>query len=386
MPMRRTTQIKVEKVILHLLHRDQSTPQLSQVAIPADSDPRIFAYFQEHIENSLRDEQARVARFLDLQTEVPAVCTGLLGGGLDFVEGSQRLAKKLHRIILGDRRIASGDLVVCLYQGRIRDRTGSFLALMKMDPGTGFRQVRRRDPEGHSYLTFEIEDQIMPTLGERLQKCAFLRPLAPRRPQRYDLLLLDRQIRTPVGPQVAKFFSEDFLGVSEVFSPQEAALMLYREVRATLKLLKSQIDPEAYEDLEQVVLGELMSGEVDLEGLVTRAEATVADEQKKDVEREFRRVSEFPQRILPVSPTVIRQVVAEERAREFEIWVGDQGLRVEKPVTYPDDFWSVKYSPEGSPAYTIVIRSNKWEPLELQRKRVQPVAETMVPPALLKSA
>lgn len=378
MPMRLTTQIKVEKVILHLLHRDQPAPQLSQVPIPVNSDPRIFAYFQEHIESSLQDEQARIASFLDLAQEPAATCAKLLGGELGFVDGSQRLAKRLHSIILRNRRISSGDLVVCLYQGKIRDRTGSFLALMKMDPGTGFRQVRRRDAEGHYYLTFEIENQIMPTLGERLQKCAFIRPLAPRRPK-YDLLLLDRQIRTPVGPQVARFFTEDFLGVREILSPEEAALVLYREIRASLKLLKPRVRRETYELIENMYLGALQAGHVDPEVLATTTEEIVPEEERAAVGKVLGPIREFVQRKVPVAPTVIQQVVAEERAREFEVWIGDQDLRVEKPVTYPEDSWSVKHSPGESPAYTIVIRSNRWEPLESHRKRA-------VEPAVLKSA
>lgn len=378
MPMRLTTQIKVEKVILHLLHRDQPKPQLSQVPIPAGSDPRIFAYFQEHIENSLQDEQARIASFLDLQKEPATTCAQLLGGGLGFVEGSQGLANRLHSILLGNRRISSGDLVVCLYRGRIRDREGSFLALMKMDPGTGFRQVRRRDAEGRFYLTFDIEDQIMPTLGERLQKCAFIRPLEPRRPK-YDLLVLDRQIRTAAGPQVARFFTEDFLGVREILTPEEAARTLYREIRASLKRLKPRVRGETYELIEEMYLGALQSGEVDPEALATRTEEVVPETERTAVGKLLGPFREFVERKVQVAPGVIQQVVADERSREFEVWIGDQDLRVEKPVTYPEDSWSVEHSPGQSPAYTIVIRSNRWEPLESHRKRA---AE----PAILKSA
>lgn len=43
MPMRQTTEIKIEQVILHHLPRDQATPRLSQVPIPAGSDPRTFS-------------------------------------------------------------------------------------------------------------------------------------------------------------------------------------------------------------------------------------------------------------------------------------------------------------------------------------------------------
>lgn len=378
MPMRLTTQIKVEKVILHLLHRDQPAPQLSEVPIPADSDSRIFAYFQQHIENSLQDEQARIASFLKLQDEPATTCAQILGGGLGFVDGSQKLAKRLHSIILRNRRISSGDLVVCLYQGRIKDRTGSFLALMKMDPGIGFRQVRRRDAEGHDYLTFDIEDQIMPTLGERLQKCAFIRPFAPNRPE-YDLLLLDRQVRAPIGPQVAKFFTEDFLGVREILTPEEAARTLYGEVRASLKRLKPRVRRETYELVEKMYLGALQAGQVDFEDLANTTETVVPEEEREAVGKLLGSIQDFVQREVKVEPRVIQQIVAEERAREFEVWIGDQDLRVEKPVTYPEDSWSVKHSPRQSPAYTIVIRSNTWESLESYRKRA-------VEPAILKSA
>ncbi len=363
MPMRDATDIHVDEVILHILPRDKPNPQLSQLPIPPDSDERIFNYFKAHIENSLRDPQARTARFTDFQNPRAVVCRGLQDGSIELVEGSQRLAKDLHAILRRDERLATGDLALCRFRGKEGDEEKRYLALMKLDPATAFRQKRRRGPQGEPYITFEIEKEIMPTERERLQKCAFVRNLDPR-PEDYDMLLLDLQIRTPDGPVVAKFFKKNFLQAELALNDEEATKLIYRKLGVARKVLKPRLDADRYEHLERTFNGALAASTVDIADLVESLD--LEENEKKVVSRSL---SEIPQNVVPI----VQGVVEKERVKETETYLGDDGLKVVKPLIYPEEYFIVEPPTEDLPRYRITIESEIWEPQTKTRTKEQAV-------------
>ena len=190
--------------------------------LPLGDSPKLAEFVAGHIQNGLRDSQTRAAKWPAqvASAEVPATCQALLDGTLDLITASQRLATALHGAIGDDRRIARGALAVALY----RDATAGdldaehYVAMVKLDPSDVFRPEWHTDENGTSYLSVSELPDALPTLRERLQKCAFVQRRRPG--ENYHLLVLDRQV-----PDVsARFFMEGFLGAEVAFDNMEGFL------------------------------------------------------------------------------------------------------------------------------------------------------------------
>jgi len=354
--MRNPQNVQIEEVILHILDSKRNQLQLSAIPIPG-GDPRIFDYFRSRIETSAADPSARPARFGAMEGYSASVCRELLTSGLDLVAGTQMLAIKLFGLLHQNRSIASGDLAACRYQATEDGTTASYLAILKIDPTEALRPVMREDPAGRPYVTFEIETEVLPTLGERLQKCALVRHLDPR-PADFDLLLLDRQKRTAEGPEVARFFTEDFLEAELAFDSLRSTEQLYRRLILAQNLLQAELGDEEQGRFDRQVQGVLSQGRVNLDswmknlGLPKPALATLRKELSPDY---------LPDRRFVIDREYADKVVQWRRFR------GDHGLKLEVPA---DQYGKAgegklveveKITPAvGASEYRIVIRTKTW--------------------------
>ena len=115
--MRYITDIQLDQAIVHILDPGQSNGYIrSERALPLAANPPLVDYFTGHVRNSLQDASASAARFVAISPGSTAeICSGLLTGQLDLVDGSRSLADRLYHIIARDKRIKGGSLVVCLY-------------------------------------------------------------------------------------------------------------------------------------------------------------------------------------------------------------------------------------------------------------------------------
>lgn len=352
--MRYATDIQLDQLIVHIL--DPWRPSgvvLSERALPLDGNPRLVDYFVTHIQNSLQDPAAKAARFVALDNEVASgVCKALLDDSLDLVGGSRRLAQRLYRIIAGDRRISAGDLAVCFYRAGNQPHVPRYLALLKIDPSEVFRHKTERDPQGNLYVSFEIETDVMPTAREKLQKCAFVQPLAPR--PEYDMMLLDRQVRPSVPRPVARFFAEDFLGAQLALDARQRTDRLYRGLVSAHNRLRPDLRPQDDESLRQAIDSAVTSSFINID---TWLEALpLPEESKQQIEQVVSQ--ELPDREFEIDTTYAQQLTRKRRFR------GDHGLRVEVSAErYNQVIRSVERveEPEAPPYYRIVIHTEKWE-------------------------
>ena len=188
--MRDIDKVGLERAILHQVEAGDSGLRMSGRELPLDQSPKLVEFLAGHLRNGLKDSQTRAARWPQdrLSAEVPATCQALLAGTLDLVTGSQRLATALHAAIGNDQRIARGALAVAVYHDAAAGGpdTERFVAMVKLDPSDVFRPEWRTDVGGMSYLSVSLLEDALPTLRERLQKCAFVRT-APAEPGRGGL-------------------------------------------------------------------------------------------------------------------------------------------------------------------------------------------------------
>lgn len=257
--MREIEKIGLERAILHQVDAGPSGLRMSNRELPLDDSPKLGEFLAGHVRNGLKDSQTRAAKWLPSQppSSVPAVCQALLDGTQDLITASHQLATALHEAIGVDQRIARGTLAVCVYwDAAASDQDAEqFIALVKLDPSDVFRPEWRTDESGLSYLAVSELPDALPTLHERLQKCAFVR--ASRPGDEYQLLVLDRQ----VADASARFFMEGFLGAEVAFDDQALTEGLYRALITARRQLQATLPVDRLIALDDAIRG-LFAGEV----------------------------------------------------------------------------------------------------------------------------
>jgi len=352
--MRELHKVKLQDLIVHILDTEEGL-EVSDVPIPAESDRKIFDYFEHHIQASLRDSGTRTAKFQSLADEPATTCQDLIEGG-NLVTGSQRLATRLFEIMKQDARISPGDLAVCTFKAENDQGHQSFLGIMKIDPTTALRQKRDEDAQGRLFITFEVVSEMLPTVGEKLQKGAFIQSFKPRND--YDMLLVEHQKRIPVGPRVAHFFSQGFLNAAEALTPEESTRHFVRQTKVLRELLERELQPEEDARFEKAVEGAQSSKEVNLDKWVENLE--LPEPAKKKVAGKLN-PKRFPNRRVPI----VQGVVEAERQRG-RVFRGDFGLRLQVPADFPSGQVQTRKTQApgkfgGRDYYVITIESETWK-------------------------
>lgn len=224
--MRSVSSVRVEKVAFHELHRRPSGEvdlRLSEVSlvldrVDDDGEPSAERYLTEHVMRSLNDPIALAASFESPELPTPHALERLFEDD-DFLAASQDVARQLFEVLKHDARISAGTVAVVQYLPDGGDRC---VGVIKFDPSTGFTLVERLVGE-KTQLVLDTVDGVLPSVRERLQKCAFVRRRAAGQP--FQLLVLDRQTRSE---EVADWFLHRFLSAEEVATDQTRTQEFYR--------------------------------------------------------------------------------------------------------------------------------------------------------------
>ena len=355
--MRYASDIQLEQMIVHIL--DPKRKVLSERTLPLVGNDELRDFFADHIKNSLKHAQARAAKFKVLDSNLTSgICKGMIDGSVDFVQGSRNLADRLYDIITPDDRISAGDLVVCSYRANGMAGEQPFLALLKIDPSEVFRHAEMKDAEGKVYVGFELEKEVMPTTRERLQKCAFIRPLDPR-PADYDMMLLDRQLRPTEELPVARFFRETFLGANMALDSKERTKRFYVALIDGQNQLQDELSEEAYDELGESIHQVMLQTNVNIDDWIEGQPLT--DVQRETLDGIVSK--DLPDREFAVDEDFAAKLVQKTRFR------ADFGVKFEVDSDFYDDVvQKIEKGPlddQGKPKYhRIVIHATNWKKIK----------------------
>jgi hypothetical protein len=258
------------------------------------------------------------------------------------------LAIKLKEILDNDKRIASGNLAMCTYQAENYPNQ-RFIALMKIDPSDVFRQKIETDEKNQQYVSFEIENDVMPTTQEKLQKCAFIQSLLPRC-EDYDMMLLDRQIQKK---QAAQFFTRDFLEVELTLDDKERTKRLYRGGIAAMNDVRSCLTPEQNQAVVLAFDGAIRQKTVNIDQLI---EALPLENQHKEVfNKKLEEVKLFDREFL------IDQSFCRNSLHSKTRFKGDYGLTFSvNSEDYQKVVKNIRKPTDDDPYWEITISTKTW--------------------------
>lgn len=351
--MRDATNIQLEQLIVHILdHKRPNGFVQSECTIPLEGNKRLVDYFVGHIQNSLNNQSIKAARFDAIDNEiVSGICKDLLQNNLDLVEGSRKLAQKLYDIIAKDKRINACDLAVCFYRAETNNHVSRYLALLNIEPSEVFRHKKSHDSNGKLYVDFEIETEVMPTTGEKLQKCAFIQQLDPR--SDYDMMMLDRQKQ---GKDVAKFFIKDFMGATSAFDARQRTQYLCRGLFSAQSKIRPELQPHENESLDQAIQVVIKSAYFNFDTWIKAL--PLSEEHKIQIGQVVSQM--LPDREFEIDKAYTQKLIQKRRFH------GDHGLKVVIEASediYKQVIQSVKpiNEPGTPPYFRITIHSEKWE-------------------------
>ena len=328
---------------------------MSERPLPLLENRHLADYFIAHIENSLQDPAAKAACFVVIdEHRASGVCKGLLEDGLDFVDGSRWLARRLYDSIAKDQRISPGDLAVCFYRVASEPGFPRYLGLLKLDPTEVLRHRTERDSQGNLYVSLEVQTDVLPTARERLQKCAFVRALDPR--PEHDMMLLDRQVGPALDRVVADFFIEDFLGAELAVDPRQQTKRLYSTLTTAHNRLRPQLEPEQDHVLTAAIQRAVSAPDVNLDTWL--GELPLPETHKMEIEGLLSRRMSL--RAFELDTMQAMRLVSRRRFR------GDHGLGVEvSSDAYDQVVEAVQYvqEPGEEPYYRVVLRTRQWSEL-----------------------
>lgn len=350
--MRHVTEVEMNRAILHLAAPNKrGLLTLSERELPLRPG-RVHDFIHGHIEKALQDPSARAASFQVADAtggRISGWCHQALSGTAEeFIQSSRRIAQSMHDHMTQNRNISDAMLAIVAYTGTESNTVSrsQYLALCKLDPGEGFTPVQREDEEGRPYVDLEVEEDILPTTGERLQKAAFVRSDYD---QRYQLLVVDLQGRGPER-EPRQWFLQRFLEAETAFDPRELTAGFYKGVRKARDLLASDLGPERTKEFDLAINGALAGETLNVDTFLDAQ--GLEDEQRQLVVEQID--AQIPDREFRVDPDTRTQLL---RTIAFR---GDNDLQLRAP---PAAFRNmVETSPdEADPDVTVVtIRTRSW--------------------------
>ena len=350
--MRRIANIQILELFVHILKNRPPDPslQLSDFPIQLEGNQRLLEYFTNHILNSLKDSSSNAAQFRNINPgQASGVCSAILSGQLTLAEGSKRLAENLFEIISSDQRITPADLAVVLFQDPSQPGF-HYLAILKIDPSEVFEHEIIREANSIR-INYTLKDNAL--TKEKLQKCAFIRPLEPRHAE-YDLLLLDRQTGFVGDGTIASFFKERFLDTKDALDSVRRTYLLYNTLTAAHTRIRGQLPEGLNQELDQRILMAVGNRVINTDRWLE--ELPVDD----DVRQHFHQA--LQERLPDVEFEIDRQIA--ERMTKKAYFEGDYGFRITIPAENLRDVIKLEstfINPEGQSVNRIVIETRLWK-------------------------
>jgi hypothetical protein len=288
-------------------------PSEAELNLEGKDDLRVF--FTNHIANSLADGRGRIAKFKNINPKDPSgICAGILEGSTDFVEGTTQIAQRLYEI-LHDGRTKEADLAIAQYEAKNFPKE-QFIALLKIDPAQVFEH---EFIEVDGKLVVNYKPLINAFTDQKLQKCAFIQSIEPKRHPDYDMVLLD-----PKSKEVAQYFKDKLLDCEESYDAKIRTRKLWQSFVQAGNLISDRLGPEEVDEFEQQREAAMRRTSINYENFINTLD--LSEDDKEDVQKIFS--SRLPDRDFEIDQDYV------EKIAKKRIFTGKYGLRVQVDSQY----------------------------------------------------
>jgi 37-kD nucleoid-associated bacterial protein len=343
--MRDPQGITIKRLVVHILNNQKDPPTMVVSDEECGILPGVNSYFASHIQNSLADEKAKIAKFTRRNGAVRGLCHQVFQDGDCFLANSRLLAEQLFAPMRQTRAISPGDMVVCLYVAQ--NLNSNFIGIFKMDLSEAFtHDVRKQD--GKVRIQITPQENVLPSTKQRLQKCAFIRPAS----NDYDMVILDNQIsHLTESSGVANFFCRTFLEC-ELWQTDREKTRLFR--RLTTKWVDSHYDQLGAQQADVMTTGARQAIRSDSVNVREFARTLIPDPHlRADYERYMEDNNLHDVEFTP-DQRYAEQVTQKKKYR------GDGGIIVSGDADQFDELVHVDTTPDAQNRITVTIKTTRW--------------------------
>lgn len=320
-------EIRIEKVILHILDATVGMPVLSDTEIDFGSD--FSDFLKEHIAKIVSGDDAKHCRFYENESEVFKMLKEYKDD--DFIVISKTLAESLYKIMNSNIEIPSADLAVV----KFRDPDGSYLALLKINLRSSYTHRTAAVGEGNVNDIVKYK-AVFPTGGQKLTEAAVIRL------NDMSVRLLEKKYE--VNGEKTNYFSYLFLKCSSEFSPKSKLAIVTKTIDKIQRENLQEYDAcEAQMKAKYIIQEEIeRNGGFVIDDLADRVFEEQPD-MREAFQEKMEKYNMVKQEVIPQSDTTMRKY-------QKQYLYTDSGIEIKIPMDQYKDNDSVEFitNPDGS--------------------------------------
>ncbi len=301
-------------------------------------------FFISHIENALVAKQIKTCTFTEEHASVLVDCIEIasdLTNDKLFIDNSKNMTQLLFNAMDAASTTSSGTIIFIQY---LDTRTSTeYLAILKMDPNKAIQLDLTN-------YQFKVQEDILPSVNEKLHKCAFIKLDENLYEEEMHLRVLDKQQLTG---EVSKFFLKTFLG-AEVSINDKAMTELVGKKLSEFGVAENIVtEPKQILEFNYKIDNILQDGrevdlEADLESLFRTYIPGEADRLQK--------IESFKQKLFIEKENAYYQFTADKKQTVAFFADNNNKIKIQFPVSYQDHSVFVDYEDEEDGSKTTVIR------------------------------
>lgn len=327
-------EIRIEKIIVHILDSTVGMPVLSDEEIEFGSD---FADFiKEHIHKVASGDDVRTCTFYENESEICQMLREYKDE--DFIPLSKKMAESLYQIMNSNVDIPSADLTIV----RFRDRDEQYLGVLKVNLRSNYTHRTASVGEGNTNQIVKFK-AVFPTESQRLTEAAIIR-------------LSDLQVRLvekkyEINGEKVNYFSYLFLKCNSSLSP-----------KTKLNIVTKAIEKVQDENLDEYTACEakmrakcIIQEELEKNGgFVVEDLADRVFEQEPQMRDEFQEKMEkydmVKQEVIPQNDSTVRKY-------QKQCLYTDTGIEIKIPMDRYKDSESVEFITNPDGTISVLIKN-----------------------------
>lgn len=325
-------EIRIEKIIVHILDSTVGMPVLSDEEIDFGSD---FADFiKEHIHKVASGDDVRTCAFYENESKICQMLREYKDE--DFIALSKKMAESLYQIMNSNVDIPSADLTIV----RFKDRDDDYLGVLKINLRSNYTHRTASVGEGNTNQIVKFK-AVFPTESQRLTEAAIIR-------------LSDLQVRLvekkyEINGEKVNYFSYLFLKCNSSLSPKTKLNIVTKAIE---KVQDDNLDEytacEAKMRAKCIIQEELEKNG----GFVVEDLADRVFEQEPQMRDEFQEKMEkydmVKQEVIPQNDSTVRKY-------QKQCLYTDTGIEIKIPMDRYKDSESVEFitNPDGTVSVLI---------------------------------
>lgn len=226
--------VSINEAVIHVLDNNSDEVIFDDIGLTLSDET--YEYILRHVKRCLKDEELKYAVFNSERNKVKELGEEYLSGKGGLIPVSKELASQLFAIMKSKGNVPSCDLLVV----SISTEYGPMLSILKMDY-----------VKNYTHSIDVVEDKVginiipqfigLPSSGQRIQKCAFLKPASD---DKFDLMVIDKQPKKEDEDYGSNYFVGNYLNCTIISNERDLTKSF---VKAAEKWTQSNLKDNADE-------------------------------------------------------------------------------------------------------------------------------------------